>query len=150
MTIFPHRKYCPGIITTDEDLLQGKPKTQLSMLVKSRHKLRRTSSYSYHCDSPRSDPSWLYPIILPSIFPTLFALYKEHYAGDDHKVGHVIAMLDSQGDEELSRVLGIENKFEQWKSQGSGPRCSLSGSESEFSNRVQTATRIFCTLRYIF
>ena len=73
--------------------------------MKSKHTKRRSSSYF---DEPSQiDCSWLYPIILPSIFPTLFELYKEHYSRDDRKIGCVIRVLNSHGDQELSGLLQV-------------------------------------------
>ncbi len=72
--------------------------------MKSKKKVLRKTSYY---EPLHADPSWLYPIILPSIFPTLFALYKEHYSRDDFKIGRVISRLDQRSDEELSEILGV-------------------------------------------
>lgn len=98
------RKHCPSVITTDEDMIHGKPKTQLSILIKSKQQRRRPSSYY---EPLHADATWLYPIILPSIYPTLFTLYKEHYARDDSKVSHVISTLNHHGDEELSGIMEV-------------------------------------------
>lgn len=96
-----HRKYSPSLITTDENALLGKPKTHLSMLMKKNQSLRRIS----YQQPLYVDSTWLYPILLPSIIPTLSALYLEHYVQDDFKINHVISMLGHHGDEELSSIL---------------------------------------------
>ena len=103
------RKFCPSIITMDENMLSGKPRTQLSMLVNIGRKINRPESY--FDEPPHADHCWLYPIILPSIFHTLFSLYEEHYSRDDLKIGHVMGRLDQHGDEDLSGILEVR-KYE--------------------------------------
>lgn len=89
-------------------MLQGKPTTQLSIYVKKAKTKKRLSRVpSFYDEPPPTDYTWLYPIMLPSIFPTLFTLYKEHYSRDDHKISHVISMLDRHSDEELSGILEV-------------------------------------------
>ncbi len=90
----------------DEDCLSGKPRTQLSILVKSKQKIRKLDPFHEEL-VPRADYSWLYPIILPSIFPALFSLYKENHSRDDHNIWRVIGELNGHGDEDLSGILEV-------------------------------------------
>lgn len=144
------RKFCPSVITTDEDMLLGKPKTQLSMLMKSKQNTRKSRTLYYFDESNRADFTWLYPIILPSIFPTLFALYKEHYVRDDRKISHVISALDCHGDEELSGILEVRSELERWRNEESRSTSDSSSSsdKTRFSDYLQSATKIFSTFRY--
>lgn len=89
----------------DENMLAGRPRTQLSILVRNNTRINRPESY--YDELPQVDHCWLYPIILPSIFPTLFSLYEEHYSRDDLKIGHTMATLDQHGDEDLSGILEV-------------------------------------------
>ncbi len=88
----------------DENELLGKPRSHLSMLLKrSIYQLRKVS----YRPPENVDFSWLYSILLPAIFPTLFALYIEHYSQHDFKIDHVMSMLDDYSDEDLSGLLQI-------------------------------------------
>ena len=99
-----HRQHCPSLITINEDDLMGKPKSQLSLLLRSRKGFRRTS----HKNSHGADPSWLHPILMPSIFQTLLALYNEHNWEENKKTNERVSLLGERGDEELCRILGIQ------------------------------------------
>ena len=100
------RTYCPSVITMDENHLIGRPRTQLSLMLKSKKALHRTSSSSPPGGS--MDPSWLYPILLPTIFPTLFALYKEHHSEDDCQLTTLMEALNQSPDKELCSILGLQ------------------------------------------
>ena len=98
------RQYCPSVISADESSLLGKPKSQLSLLLKAkRDNVRR--SVILESSGELCSPSWLYPILLPSIFPTLFALYKEDYYDDDRMLAEIIGSLDGNSDTELFNTL---------------------------------------------
>ena len=99
------RLHCPTLISIDEDDLTGKPKSQLSLLLKSRKGFRRTSQKNIN--SFGTDPSWLHPILLPSIFKTLFALYSEHHREDNKRLCEKMTGLNTLSDEELCRAVGI-------------------------------------------
>lgn len=75
-----------------------------SRLHRNRLNTKRDSFYD---EPPPVDYSWLYPIMMPSIFPTLFSLYREHYSKEDDHVGHVMSELDRYDDEKLSRILQV-------------------------------------------
>ena len=99
-----HRKYSPSLITRDENELLGKPRSHLSMLLKRIiHQWRKVS----YRPPENVDFSWLYPILLPAIFSTLFTLYIEHYSQHDFKIDHVMSMLYDYSDEDLSGLLQI-------------------------------------------
>ena len=97
------------MITNDENNLLGKPTSLLTMMLKTRkgdtHKSSRISTSSQQTNS---DPSWLYPILLPSTFTTLFALYAEHYSEDDHRLAKLMTELSRRDDEELCIALDLE------------------------------------------
>ena len=105
------RKYCPSVITMDENHLIGRPRSQLSLMLKSKTRTPSTSS----SQAVPTDPSWLYPILLPSIFPTLFAIYKEHHAEGDDKLRTQMETLNALPDKELCSLLGLRRlvKFDQ-------------------------------------
>ncbi|XP_064389423.1 alsin-like [Halichondria panicea] len=102
--------HCPTLISVDEDDLTGKPKSQLSLLLKSRKGFRRTSQKN----SFGTDPSWLHPILLPSIFKTLFALYSEHHREDSKRLSEKMATLDTMSDERLCRAVGIPSLYQDY------------------------------------
>lgn len=54
------------------------------------------------------DPTWLYPIILPSITETLLGLYRAHYAVDDEKLSTTLKDLDEKPDDELCELLELQ------------------------------------------
>lgn len=109
------RTYCPSVITMDENHLIGRPRTQLSLMLKSKKGLHRTSSSSPPGGSV--DPSWLYPILLPTIFPTLFALYKEHHSEDDCQLTTLMEALNQSSDKELCSILGLQRLAQTARSQ---------------------------------
>ena len=98
-----YRRYCPSVITSDASVY-SKPKSQLSLLLKPKNSVKRTSYIEIHTNT---DPSWLYPIILPSIFPALFELYKIHYTENDDKFNQLMVTLGERTDEELCKLLEI-------------------------------------------
>jgi len=97
--------YTPSLITRDQNKLLGRPKSHLSILLKrNSHQRHRPPTYS----PPKGlDYTWLYPILLPTIYPTLFALYREHYTQLDAKLENLMNMLSRYDDEELSGLLQI-------------------------------------------
>ena len=88
----------------DENHLFGRPRSQLSLMLKSKTRTPSTSS----SQAVPMDPSWLYPILLPSIFPTLFAIYKEHHAEEDDKLKTQMETLNELADKELCSLLGLQ------------------------------------------
>ena len=87
----------------DENHLIGRPRSQLSLMLKSKMRTPSTSS----SQAVSTDPSWLYPILLPSIFPTLFAIYKEHHTESDDKLRTQMETLNALPDKELCSLLGL-------------------------------------------
>ncbi len=100
-----YRMHCPTLITADADELLGKPKSQLSMLLKSRSGIKRASLKP---SVGGVDPSWLHPILLPSIYNTLSALYREHAREDNSKLRNLIGRLSSFSEVRLCEVMGVQ------------------------------------------
>lgn len=103
-----HRRYCPSVITTSEDDLYTKPKTQLTLLLKPKRPRDARKLPVRKISQGQSDPSWLYPILLPSIFPTLFSLYKAHHSEEDLKVHVAMESLRTRSDKEICEILDIK------------------------------------------
>lgn len=53
------------------------------------------------------DPSWLYPVLLPRLYPTLFIMYRENHAEGDRKLDGIVERLGTKTEEELARLFGI-------------------------------------------
>ena len=53
------------------------------------------------------DPTWLYPILLPSITDTLMGLYRVHYAADNEKLSATLRDLNGKADDELCELLEL-------------------------------------------
>ena len=106
--MFPFvRRYCPSVITTNENDLYTKPRTQLTLLLKPKRS-RESRSSSINRSQGQADPSWLYPILLPSIFPTLFCLYKTYHSEEDQQLRKTIVTLQKKTDRELCEILDIK------------------------------------------
>ena len=103
-----HRRYCPSVITTNENDLYTKPKTQLTLLLKPKRPRHNKKSQDRKRSQEQSDPSWLYPILLPSIFPTLFSLYKAQNSEQDLQLRTTIIDLQSRTDKDLCEILDIK------------------------------------------
>ena len=54
------------------------------------------------------DPTWLYPILLPSITDTLMGLYRAHYAVDNEKLSATLRDLNGKADDELCELLELQ------------------------------------------
>ena len=54
------------------------------------------------------DPTWLYPILLPSITDTLMGLYRVHYAVDNKKLSATLRDLNGKADDELCELLKLQ------------------------------------------
>ena len=54
------------------------------------------------------DPTWLYPILLPSITDTLLGLYRAHCEVDGRKLSTTLRDLDEKDDEELCELLELQ------------------------------------------
>ena len=54
------------------------------------------------------DPTWLYPILLPSITDTLMGLYRVHYAVDNEKLSATLRDLNGKADDELCELLELQ------------------------------------------
>ena len=114
------RKFCPTVIKHDESLIQGRPKSKLSLLLRAR--VGRSPSNAASTNSSASgsastsaahsraagDPTWLYPILLPSITDTLMGLYKVYGAAEDRKLSETLRDLDEKEDEELCELLELQ------------------------------------------
>ena len=96
------------MITTNENDLYTKPRTQLTLLLKPKRAKEAKKAQNRARSKSQADPSWLYPILLPSIFPTLFSLYKAHHSDDDMKLRIAVHTLQQRTDKELCEMLDIK------------------------------------------
>ena len=115
-----YRRFCPTVIKHDDSLVQGRPKSKLSILLKAR--VNRSPSNAASTNSSASgststsaapsraagDPTWLYPILLPSITDTLMGLYKVYGAAEDRKLSETLRDLDEKEDEDLCELLELQ------------------------------------------
>lgn len=106
----PYRMHCPTLITADADEIMGKPKSQLSLLLKPRTGFKRASSKPSWGGG--ADPTWLHPILLPSIYHTLFALYREHAREDNNKLSNLIGRLNMLSEVRLCEVVEVQRSVE--------------------------------------
>ena len=102
------RTYCPSVITTNENDLYTNPKTQLTLLLKPKRRRHDKKSQGRKRSQGQADPSWLYPILLPSIFPTLFSLYKAQNYEQDLQLRTAMVNLQSRTDKDLCEILDIK------------------------------------------
>lgn len=74
-----------------------------------RHKLvrRAISNNIASRGEGQVDPSWLYPVLLPRLYPTLFIMYRENHAEGDRKLDGIVERLGTKTEEELARLFGI-------------------------------------------
>ena len=96
------------MITTNENDLYTKPKTQLTLLLKPKRSKDAKRAQNRARSKGQADPSWLYPILLPSIFPTLFCLYKSHHSDDDLQLRVAMSTLRQRTDKDLCEILDIK------------------------------------------
>lgn len=101
------RKYCPEVVTCD-DAAHSSPSRRISMLAPTqKHKVVRRAISNDVTRDRQLDPSWLYPVLLPLLFPTLFAVYKENHVEEDRKLGGIVERLGTKTEEELARLFQI-------------------------------------------
>ena len=110
-SLFILRRYCPSVITTNENDLYTKPKTQLTLLLKPKRAKEAKKAQNRARSKSQADPSWLYPILLPSIFPTLFCLYKAHHSDDDLQLRIAMSTLQQRTDKDLCEILDIKRQI---------------------------------------
>ena len=96
------------MITTNENDLYTKPKTQLTLLLKPKRAKEAKKAQNRTRSKSQADPSWLYPILLPSIFPTLFCLYKAHHSDEDLQLRIAMSTLQQRTDKGLCEILDIK------------------------------------------
>ena len=110
---FIHRRHCPSVITTNENDLYTKPRTQLTLLLKPKRakEAKKAAAQNRTRSKSQADPSWLYPILLPSIFPTLFCLYKAHHVDGDLQLRIAMSTLQQRTDRDLCDILDIKRYF---------------------------------------
>ena len=96
------------MITTNENDLYTKPRTQLTLLLKPKRAKEAKKAQNRTRSKNQADPSWLYPILLPSIFPTLFCLYKAHHSDDDLQLQIAMNTLQQRMDKDLCEILDVK------------------------------------------
>lgn len=101
--------HCPGIISLskDESLLQSHQCSELDYLLKNHAHRLNGCVQTHRQDSSCCDSSWLHPILLPSIFPTLFALYCESFHAEDCRATEMMERMTLEKDKGLCNKLGI-------------------------------------------
>ena len=104
------RKYCPEVVACD-DTSHTAPSRRISLLAPSnKHKVVRravSNDVKEGGGQLQVDPSWLYPVLLPHLFPTLFGMYRVSHADEDRKLDGIVERLGTKTEEELTRLLHI-------------------------------------------
>ena len=118
----PHfRKYCPEVVTCD-DSAHMSPARRISLLAPMpRHKLVRravSNNIAGKGEGGQLDPSWLYPVLLPHLYPTLFLMYRENHADEDRKLDSILDRFGTKTEEELARLFDIHRSEIQCCAQG--------------------------------
>ena len=111
------RKYCPEVVTCD-DSAHMSPARRISLLAPMpRHKLVRravSNNIAGKGEGGQLDPSWLYPVLLPHLYPTLFLMYRENHADEDRKLDSILDRFGTKTEEELARLFDIHSEYELW------------------------------------